>query len=628
MKSVSLKHKFALGAGSICAVLLLALYLLMSNIASSSITSLVEGDLNYRGQSVSTELSDWFQRKFDTIRAVKEQVEKIGIDSDKFRALLAGSTSGQEFLDVYLGFEDGDFYFTDQATEEKFKAANSYPVRERGWYKQSKREQSLQVTEPYTDANTGNLVITITMPIIRDGGFFGVAAGDMTLERLNKIVEALDVPGDGIAYLTNDTGLIVAADDTSLYLQNISTIHPDLGNKATNMVELNEASMFVIRSEVGDTGWELIMLAPRDVLFAELDQMQTLGITFLVLAIIIMVVLVMAYVHIQMKPITTVVEAIKEIAEGEGDLTRNLEQNSNDELGELAGAYNRFIASLRTLVTDILDPMNQLHTSADTSALLADTAADGSQKQVSAIDSLVTAMNEMSATAQDVAKNIAETAQFSEQATDSTHTGEVEVERTKNVIDSLNVQMNSATEIIHQLRDQSENINEVISVISSISDQTNLLALNASIEAARAGEAGRGFAVVADEVRSLASRTQESTTEIRAIIERLQSDSNNAVGMMDKSKQMAEEATTQADLAKNELGEVVRSVSEIASMATQIASAAEEQSAVSEEINRHIMGISDIAREAHNGAEQAQNESSEIRNLADTVATALGRFKV
>ncbi|RRJ82792.1 methyl-accepting chemotaxis protein [Aestuariirhabdus litorea] len=627
MKSMSLKHKFALGAGSISAVLLLALYLLISSISSSAINDLIDNDLDYRSSSVSGQLSGWFQRKFDTIIAVKQQVERVGQNPEQFRALLRGSTTGQDFLDVYLGFEDGDFYFTDEETEARFKAENSYPVRERGWYQESKQQGKLTVTEPYTDANTGDLVLTITAPIVLNGRFAGVAAGDMTLVRLNEIVNALEVPGGGEAYLVNQERQVMAAENRELYLKPISTVHAGLADTQTVHIDYLDSPYLVTHSPVGDTGWSLIMLVPEKVIYAPLNRMRNLGLTFLVAAIGVMVALVFSYVHLQMKPVNRIVDAIKEIAEGEGDLTRKLKAASQDELGELTDAYNRFIDSLRNLVQDILKPMQELHLSADKSAALADSAAQGSQRQVSAIDSLVTAMNEMSATAQDVAKNIAETANFSEQANESAHTGEAEVERTKAVMDTLNLQMTDATQIIHQLRDQSENINEVISVISSISDQTNLLALNASIEAARAGEAGRGFAVVADEVRSLASRTQEATNEIRTIIEKLQGDSQRAVGIMDKSKQIADEATGQADLAKNELAKVVRNMTEIANMATQIASAAEEQSSVSEEINRHIMGISEIANDTHSGAEQAQQESNEIRTLASAVAAALGRFK-
>ncbi|MCL6414044.1 methyl-accepting chemotaxis protein [Aestuariirhabdus sp. Z084] len=628
MKSLSLKYKFALGAGTISAILLLSLYMLMRTISGNAITTLIDGDLGYRSQSVTSELENWFQRKVDTVAAVKEQVEMVGQDATQFRALLRGSTSGQDFFDVYLGFEDGDFYFSDEAFEADQKANNSYPVRERGWYIDSKRKQTLDVSEPYSDAETGDLLLTVTLPLILDGKFAGVAAGDMTLVKLNEIVNALEVPGGGQAYLVDRSGQIIAAENKELFLKPIETIDDELTSPDLERITLNDEALLVIRAAVGETGWTLIMMVPEEVIFSELTNMQTLGLIFLILAILIMVALVLVYVQVQMRPITTIVEAIKEIAQGEGDLTRKLESSSKDELGELTESYNYFIDSLRELVTNILKPMEHLHSSADTSAQLADTSANGAQEQVRAIDSLVTAMNQMTATAQDVAKNIAETAQFSEQASESAHNGEAEVERTKAAMDTLNVQMTDATGIIHQLRDQSENINEVVSVISSISGQTNLLALNASIEAARAGEAGRGFAVVADEVRSLASRTQEATTEISTIIEKLQTDSQRAVGIMDEAKQMAEGATGQADLAKNELAEVVRNMNEIASMSAQIASAAEQQSSVSEEINRHIMGISDIAHETSSGAEQAQNEAGSIRSLASEVARALARFKI
>ena len=261
------------------------------------------------------------------------------------------------------------------------------------------------------------------------------------------------------------------------------------------------------------------------------------------------------------------------------------------------------------------------------SLVMEETKRDTLQQQ-SETSQVVTAMNEMTATVQEVARHATEAASAANKADHASVEGKKVVLSTMNAIEALSSEVHSAANVISQLEKDSENIGTVLDVIKGIAEQTNLLALNAAIEAARAGEQGRGFAVVADEVRTLASRTQQSTQEIQAMIENLQVGAQTAVKVMDESRAKAESSVSQAAKAGGSLEDITHSVSLINDMNTQIATAAEEQSAVAEEINRNIVNISEIVDRTADGANQTSIASEELASLAAQLQQLVNQFKV
>ena len=311
-----------------------------------------------------------------------------------------------------------------------------------------------------------------------------------------------------------------------------------------------------------------------------------------------------------------------------GDLAQDIEVTGNDEMGQLLGALSTMRNNLYNMVTQMVDSSSQLAAASEELAAVSEETNQNIHNQQSEVEQAATAINEMTATIQEVARNAASTSETARSTNTATVDGQNVVTLTVSSINQLSSEIENASAVIHQLESHSEDIGGVLDVIKNIAEQTNLLALNAAIEAARAGEQGRGFAVVADEVRTLASRTQESTQEIESMIEKLQSGSRQAVHAMESSSKQAVLSVEQANSAGDALQTITESVSLISDMSTQIATAAEEQSTVADEINRNITSVSDLGNQTAAGANETTASSEELVRLAVGLQELIAQFKV
>ncbi|TVO85803.1 methyl-accepting chemotaxis protein [Shewanella algae] len=327
-------------------------------------------------------------------------------------------------------------------------------------------------------------------------------------------------------------------------------------------------------------------------------------------------------------PIRNMLDNLNDIAQGEGDLTKRLQVHGEDEIAQLGQAFNRFVDKLQHIIRDVTtathevqDASGSIH--AQTQAIAAQLANHNNET-----DQVVTAITEMSSTAQEVAMNTTQVAEATHVASDEVAKAQECVDTSLTEISTLMAEINSAADHIQSLNEQSQKINSVLSVIGGIAEQTNLLALNAAIEAARAGEQGRGFAVVADEVRSLASRTQASTLEINEMLSELHRLVNQAVSAMEESQQSCHRSVESSRLISESLGAVTSSVTSINDMSTQIATAATEQSSVTEEINRNIYAIQEIVAELLHSSEDAARVSQTVSHSGDNLGQLVNQFRV
>ncbi|NWC56567.1 methyl-accepting chemotaxis protein [Pseudomonas veronii] len=377
---------------------------------------------------------------------------------------------------------------------------------------------------------------------------------------------------------------------------------------------------------------EKILVGPAEALKAQLDADNARGtlleLSLGLLAAVIGLGLVWLMARSVTRPILSVAHMLEDIASGEGDLTRRLDYAKQDELGQLAGWFNRFLDKLQPIIAEVKRSVQDARGTADQSAAIASETSAGMEQQYRQVDQVATASHEMSATAQDVARSAAQAAQAARDADQATRDGLQVIDRTTTNIGHLAADMSTAMTQVEGLATNSAQIGSVLEVIRGIAEQTNLLALNAAIEAARAGEAGRGFAVVADEVRNLARRTQESVEETRLVIEQLQSGTTDVVGAMGNSYRQAQSSVEQVGEAVTALRQIGAAVTVISDMNLQIASAAEEQSAVAEEINSNVATIRDVTESLSEQANESARVSQALNHLANQQQGLMDHFQV
>jgi len=377
--------------------------------------------------------------------------------------------------------------------------------------------------------------------------------------------------------------------------------------------------------------WVLMSEIDEEEAFAPVDELDA---TIVKVALILFIVIAsigsglgIFFANGMTRPIMRLSNTMKEV-EVSNDLTLRSNIDSKDELGDMSRSFNTMLEKFEALIQQVFSSSSQLATAAEEVSAVAQDSARNVEKQRMETDQVATAITEMTSTVQEVAQSAQNASGAATSADNEAQSGKTVVNETASTIEQLAAEVENAAASIHAVEQDSENIGSVIDVIKSIAEQTNLLALNAAIEAARAGEQGRGFAVVADEVRTLASRTQESTTEIETMIAKLQSGSKQAVNVMEKGRIQANKGADMAREAANSLDAIVNAVTSINEMNIQIAAAAEEQSTVSEEINRNVVNISQISEQTASGAEQTTAASTDLSRLASDLQQLVGQFKI
>ncbi|WP_421306538.1 methyl-accepting chemotaxis protein [Aeromonas veronii] len=327
------------------------------------------------------------------------------------------------------------------------------------------------------------------------------------------------------------------------------------------------------------------------------------------------------------KPLADAVLALNDIANGDGDLTQRLKVQSQDEIGQLASAFNRFVERIQSVVSQVGETSNHLFSAVDKLHHLSEHYDHQMQGHSRETDQVVTAVTEMSSTAQEVAASASNAATATSDAARESDAARGVVSGAINSINRLVGEVHTASGVIEQLAQETAKIGSVVEVIRGIAEQTNLLALNAAIEAARAGEQGRGFAVVADEVRSLAGRTQQSTKQINEMLQRLQGGVKQAVEVMQASEDRSQETVQEASHIASSLDSMVMAVSTINDMNIQIATAAEEQHAVSEEINKNLVAIQQIVSELTSAAVESNSTTRDLANTGDKLRKLVSQFR-
>ncbi|MCR9582749.1 methyl-accepting chemotaxis protein [Vibrio antiquarius] len=572
----------------------------------------IDSSVNEILTSVGNTVQSEINAKKDLARSITEVIELNPSSHNYVQNILERPTPKASFLAIGFGYESNGFVIEN---DDGWEAGPDYDPRQRPWFIAAKNKGDLVVTDPYVDASSKNVIISVGTPVKENGQFLAGMFYDLELTTLSDLVNQVNLFDAGYLFLVTADGTTIAHPQSKYNGEKVGSYLPQVDlTQSTQHIEIDGDRYMINLTHIPGENWYVGSVIDEAIAYSAVGELRNSAIIYSIIAVIASVIALTLLIRTLMRPLDTLNNAIKDVASGKGDLTQRLETDTDQEFSELATNFNTFMENLQQQIIESKSISDQILNGTQITAEGAKDSAGAIQTQLQELEQLATAMHEMSVTATEVANNAQGAASAAKEADQATVEGSSVVGESTQTINMLSDSIDLAVEEVQVLESATANIETILKVINDIADQTNLLALNAAIEAARAGESGRGFAVVADEVRTLAQRTQESTTEIRTMIEQLQSGASSVANAMHQSKGSAVEAVEKADLANNALQRIRDAIQRISDMNLQIASAAEEQSLVAEEINNNTVNIKDLSTQVAesanrtNDAMQAQQE--------------------
>lgn len=529
----------------------------------------------------------------------------------------------------FLVSESSGNYYTDKGVQRTVSRSS---VND-GWFYSfldSGRDFSLDLDQ---DDSSNILTLFVNYRLAGANGITGVG---IAVSELSSLIQNYKIGEQGKVYLVDQDGQIRIHPNADLAgkVELVDQPHTKpfinqlLKKDTTNVIRESADQGVVIASQyIESIGWYLVAEIPTSEAFAALNETtQYVTIINLTIASIVLA-LIGGLASALVRPIKRTAAMLDAISEGDADLTRRLQVNSEDELSTLANAFNRFVDKLSALVRDIAETSESVNGISASVNQSAQKTHHNSQDQLRSVDMVAAAVTQMGATVKEIAQNATQTADASRESAIEANDGQGIVTHTVAEITGLDEELANAALVIENLASDIDKISSTLAIISGISEQTNLLALNAAIEAARAGEQGRGFAVVADEVRVLASSTQDSTEQINSMVHRLEEGAKNAVAAMQMGKERCEQVVSGSNQINQSLEAIRTSITMISDMSFQVATATEQQSSVVEDLNVHINLINDMANLTSTASDDNQSLSNTLSQKANHLTALVNNFK-
>ncbi|MCV2403415.1 methyl-accepting chemotaxis protein [Marinomonas sp. C2222] len=629
MFSYSLKRKISLLATS--AVLLTSITLTFYSTKELSLA--MEDGMQQRitsvSNAVSSNIESWVTNKYQILNALSEQP----YEAAAFTSQLNMAISAGDFSSIYAGLQDGTRIGSNGMT----RFVNNYDPRTRPWYKAVSASKAMELIGPYKDINSQEMTFTIAKPLTGSGSQSGVIGVDLRIKNLFSEVTNVDTGKNSQLFLLNSENDVIAHKNNAYIQKKVFELYDNFSEKSY-ISALKNGDYLTLESQaikkilhfapIKNSSWVLAIEVDQETEQAHFWRTFYAEILISIVITLAAIILMNWVMGVLFRDLFSLKAALNDIANGEGDLTRRININSHDEIGQVTKDFNRFTGNLHSIIQQMGKVAHGMAGQADALSASVLENRKSIQKQEQSTLEASLAVNSLNDSTALISSNVESTGQQISSTLALSEQGIQQMKSSQQSITHLAQKLSETNLVVAELNEQARGIAGIVSTIDDISEQTNLLALNAAIEAARAGEAGRGFAVVADEVRGLSSRTRTSTTEIQSMIVNIQQSSMNAVELIKDSTELASGSVNDADQAQEMINEIMAAIQEIESMTKVISSATLEQLRIGENITDKTNNIKSLANDLASQAIGTENQAEELNRLSTDLQKETNKFIV